>query len=154
VTLEAGGLLRGSMSEQAAFPWRRVALYALLLNGVWEFVQCTFLYDMWGMSFWRATLWMWAAIFGDVLIVLGVTALTRRLSGFHHRRQVECRNWIGLLVISALAAVLLEWAARALGLWNYTPLMPTVRILGERVGLVPIAQITLLPALSVRLSFR
>ena len=38
---------------------------------VWEFGQCLFLYDMWSWGVWGATVWMWAAIIGDVGIVLG-----------------------------------------------------------------------------------
>ena len=34
--------------------------------------QCLFLHDMWSWGVWRATVWMWAAIIGDVGIVLGV----------------------------------------------------------------------------------
>jgi hypothetical protein len=43
-------------------------------------------------------------------------------------------------------------SARALGHWSYTSLMPTLSVLGVTVGIVPIAQITLLPALSLRLA--
>ena len=48
--------------------------------------------------------------------------------------------------------VLVEWAARALGLWRYGPLMPTVNVFGAAIGLTPLAQMLLLPALSVRIA--
>ena len=67
--------------DPSAFPWKRVAVWGLILNMIWEFGQCIFLYDMWDWGFWRGTLWMWGAIFGDVLIVLGA-----RLSGGASRR--------------------------------------------------------------------
>ena len=48
----------------------------------------------------------------------------------------------------------LEWAAQALDLWGYSELMPTVEVLGRTVGLSPIVQVMLLPALSVYLASR
>ncbi len=39
---------------------------------------------------------------------------------------------------------------RALGIWSYKPAMPTLKVWG--VGLAPLLQITLLPALSVYLA--
>jgi len=62
-------------------PFQRVALFGLGLNAAWEFLQCTVFYDMWDWPFWRAALWMWGAILGDVLIVLGVVSLAGRLVG-------------------------------------------------------------------------
>lgn len=45
-------------------PVRLIALYGFLLKMLWEFGQCTVLYDMWSWGFWRATVWMWRAIAG------------------------------------------------------------------------------------------
>ena len=56
----------------AALPRRRIALWGLVLHALWEFGQCTLLYNMWEWGFWRATVWMWGAIAGDVVITLGV----------------------------------------------------------------------------------
>jgi hypothetical protein len=96
---------------------------------VWEFGQCIVLYDMWDWGFWRTTAWMWGAIAGDVLIVLGV---------------VEA----ALLAVGFAASVGPELAAQALNLWGYSDLMPTVTVLGHTVGLSPVVQVTTLPALS------
>ena len=61
-------------------PVKLLAAFGFLLNMLWEFAQCLFLYDMSGWSFWRAAAYMWAAIAGDVLIVLGVVMASWILS--------------------------------------------------------------------------
>jgi hypothetical protein len=134
--------------------WKPVARWGFALNAAWEFSQCLFLYGMWSWGFWRATAWMWAAIFGDVLIVLGVAALAGRLVGRKRLAPPTWRGWAALLLVGFAAAVFLEWAAQVISLWEYSALMPTLQVLGHTVGLAPVAQITLLPAASVYLATR
>src|SRR5690606_35055604 len=107
------------------------------LNAIWEFGQCTLLYDMWGWGFWRATAWMWGAILGDVLIVLGMTWFSARLMGVDRLTPPDGAGWAALLGVGFASAVGLEWAAQALDLWGYSELMPTVEVLGRTVGLSP-----------------
>jgi hypothetical protein len=133
----------------ASLLWRRVAAYGFLLNMVWEFGQCLFLYDMWSWGFWRATVWMWGATVGDVGIVLGVAAGAGLAVGTPALVSMNGRGWAALLSVGFVASVGLEWTARALELWEYSAWMPTVTVLGHTVGLSPIVQITMLPALSV-----
>lgn len=133
---------------------RRIALWGFALNAVWEFGQCLFLYDMWGWGFWRTTAWMWGAIVGDVVIVLGVAALAGLVVGGAHLAPPDVRGWAALLLVGFVAAVFLEWAAQALSLWGYSALMPTITVLGHTVGLSPVVQVTLLPAASVYLAMR
>jgi hypothetical protein len=132
----------------------RAALYGLALNGLWEYALCPFLYIMPTTGFWQSTLLMLAAIFGDVVITLGVCFLSYLLAGRRHLIPPDRYGWLALLGTGLVAGVVLEWAASALGYWSYTSLMPTLNVLGTCVGLVPIAQITLLPALSLRLAIR
>lgn len=134
--------------------WWRIATYGFLLNMLWEFGQCLFLYGMWDWGFWRASVWMWGATFGDVLIVLGVTALARLTVGPAALASMNGRAWVSLLGIGLVASIGLEWAARALGLWEYSAWMPTITLLGHTVGLSPIVQVTILPALSVAFAQR
>ncbi|WP_118827279.1 hypothetical protein [Salinibacter ruber] len=134
--------------------WPQIAAWGFLLNMVWEFGQCLFLYDMWSWGFWRGAGWMWGAIFGDVLIVLGVAALARLAVGPAALDRMSWRAWVSLLWIGLVASIGLEWAARALGFWGYSVWMPTVTVLGHTVGLSPIVQVTMLPALSVALAQR
>ncbi len=133
---------------------KRIALYGLVLNTLWEFGQCMILYDMWGWSFWRTTVWMWGAILGDVLIVLGVAFLAGLLVGTRRLLPPDRAGWAALLGIGFLAGILLEWLALVLHLWDYSAWMPTVAFLGYDVGLSPIVQVTFLPALSVYLAAR
>jgi hypothetical protein len=130
-------------------PLRRVALWGFGLHALWEFVQCTVLYDMWSWGFWRATVWMWGAIAGDVVITLGVAFGAAVLVGVRRLSPPDRAGWAALLGVGFVAAVGLEWAAQALGLWGYSDLMPTVTVFGRTVGLSPIVQVTVLPALAV-----
>jgi len=107
---------------------------------------------MWDWPFWEATLWMWAAIFGDILIVLG---LWKAAAVFASAIQVNVTGFKGyalLLSISFLASIFLEWIAKVLNLWQYSSNMPVIEILNHQVGLSPVLQITFLPALSVYLA--
>jgi hypothetical protein len=130
----------------------RTALYGLALNSLWEYAQCPFLYVMPTTGFWQSTLLMSAAIFGDVVITLGVCFLSYLVAGRQRLIPPDRYGWLALFGTGLVAGVVLEWAARALGRWSYTPLMPTLSVLGAPVGFVPIAQITLLPAISLRLA--
>jgi hypothetical protein len=141
-------MLRGYPS----LPLKRIALWGFVLNMVWEFGQCTLLYDMWDWGFWRATLWMWGAILGDVGIVLGVVLGAVLLVGARRVAPPDGAGWAALLGVGFVASVGLEWAAQALGLWGYSAFMPTLTVIGHSVGLSPIVQVTLLPALSARLA--
>ncbi len=138
--------------SETPLPLKRLAGWAFVLNTMWEFGQCVFLFDMWDWPFWKATLYMWAAVAGDVLIVLGVVWMARRLAP----RVVppDARGWGALLFVGACAALVLEWAALALDLWSYSALMPTVQVAGHAVGLSPLVQITTLPAFSAWLAGR
>ena len=134
---------------QPSPPWRGTALWGFGLNAVWEFAQCTLLYDMWDWGFWRATAYMWGAILGDGLIVLGIARLAQLLAGSRHVWPPDVHGWVTLLVVGFVASVGLEWIARAFDLWGYSDLMPMLVVAGHPVGLSPIVQVTLLPALSV-----
>lgn len=133
---------------------RHIAVWGFVLNAVWEFIQCALFYDMWDWGFWRGAAWMWGAVFGDVLIVLGVAAVSLRFVETRALALPTGRGWAVLLGVGFVASVGLEWAARALHLWSYNDWMPTIVVLDHTVGLSPIVQITALPALSVYLATR
>lgn len=127
----------------------RIILWAFILNTLWEFAQCVWFFDMWSWSFWKSTIWMWAAIFGDILIVLGLWKVTTLLVPSIHFYKPNVTGYLLLLLISFVAAVFLEWIAVYLELWSYNENMPVVSIGNHQVGILPILQITLLPALSI-----
>lgn len=135
-------------------PLRRIALWAFVLNALWEFGQCTLLYNMWEWGFWRGALWMWGAIAGDVVIVLAIVTIAFMVIGEAHLNPPDVRGWLVLISTSIIASIVLEWAALCLELWDYSALMPTLDVFGFSVGLSPIVQITLLPSLSIWLAFR
>ncbi len=152
--LEPSPLLGRGGPRTRTLEWGRIAAWGLALNALWEFVQCLFLYDMGDQGFWPATAWMGGAILGDVLIVLGVAALAARLVGAGRLALPDVAGWSALLGVGFVAAAALEWAAQALGLWGYSDLMPTLLMAGREVGLAPVVQVTVLPAISVALATR
>jgi hypothetical protein len=135
-----------------AFPFKLLVAFGFLLNMLWEFAQCLVLYDMSGWSFWRAAVYMWAAIAGDVLIVLGVVMASWILSQRSMAVLLSRRGWITTLALGLVAGLLLEWFARVLNLWSYSALMPTISVGGQAVGLAPMTQVTILPAATLYLA--
>lgn len=126
-----------------------VVFWAFTLNTIWEFGQCIYFYNMWSWPFWKATFWMWAAIFGDILIVLGLWKITTMLLSTINFYRPKITGYAVLLFISFITAIFLEWIAIVFGLWEYDPSMPTLIIGNHRVGILPMLQITILPALSI-----
>ena len=131
---------------------RKVIFWAFLLNTIWEFTQCLFFYEMWSWGFWKATLWMWGAVFGDILIVLGLWQGLKKLLESTNLLNKTVIKYLVLLAISFGASIFLEWMALYLELWTYDTSMPTLYVFNYKVGLTPILQITFLPALSVYLA--
>ncbi|MEM1044210.1 MAG: hypothetical protein AAGI91_16500 [Bacteroidota bacterium] len=126
----------------------RFALWSAALHGAWEYAQCPPFYDMTGLPESKHDALMAAATAGDVAINFGVSAVAERLVGRQPVRRLSPAGTAALVGVGFVAAVGLEWAAQRLGLWRYTDRMPTVRVAGYDVGLLPIAQVTALPALS------
>lgn len=130
----------------------KVIFWAFLLNTIWEFTQCLFFYEMWDWGFWKATLWMWGAVFGDILIVLGLWQGLRMLFKPTNLLKKTKVKYLLLLALSFGASIFLEWMALYLELWTYDTSMITINLFNYKVGLTPVLQITLLPALSVYLA--
>jgi len=84
----------------------------------------------------------------DVVVSLAVVPLAAMLT----RRTQSTRFCIAVVVSGALSGIAIEaWAVRA-GRWSYTEAMPLSPILS--VGVVPVAQVALLPAFAAALAFR
>ena len=126
----------------------RFAAWSVALHGAWEYAQCPPFYDMTGMPESKHDALMLAATVGDVAINFGVAAAAEWAVGRDEVRDVTPRGTAALLATGAVAAVGLEWAAQRLGLWRYTDRMPTVRVAGHGVGVLPVVQVTCLPALA------
>lgn len=80
---------------------QRLVPWALGLHALWEFVQCTVLYDMWTWGFWRATAGMWGAIAGDVVITLGVAFGAAVLVGVRRLTPPDRAGWAALLGVGS-----------------------------------------------------
>ena len=138
------------MSNQA----KQIILWAFILHTGWEFGQCLFLYDMWDWPFLKATLWMWAAVFGDILIVLALWKITTSVVPSLNYSQPGGKSYLLLIALSFFASILLEWMAIAFNLWEYSDTMPVITVFSYEVGLSPVVQITFLPAASIYLADR
>lgn len=93
-----------------------------------------------------------AAVLGDVLAVLAITYAAQLLVGPNPLIPPGLLGWIVLLGVGFVAGIMLEWISIRLELWTYTESMPTLRVGGRQLGLAPVLQITMLPAVSVQLA--
>lgn len=130
-----------------------VALFAFLLNFVWEFWQAPFFRDMTEAMHGAGILACSRAALGDTAIALvaywGVAFWNSR---FWLRRPtvLQISGYIG---IGVAITVLLEWSAtRWLGRWQYSEQMPLVPVL--ELGLVPLLQWVIVPPAVLALAAR
>jgi len=128
--------------------WSRLALHALWLHGLWEAVQCRLFYDMNGVPFTSALLFMIAATGADVVLTLALVALALH---FTHGRFKIITLWM-LAACGTFAAIVIEVVALSLGWWRYSPTMLTVQFAGRSIGLLPLVQMALLPSCAVLLA--
>ena len=126
-----------------------IFVVAVLSNYPWELAQSP-LYV--GLEDIRTTLWhCFVASLGDGLMVLGIVAvggvILRRPTWFVH---LGVQGIIVMLMVGFVLGVTVEWVAvHVLQRWAYTARMP--RVPGLDVGLVPVAQMLILPPLILRL---
>jgi hypothetical protein len=141
--------IRAFLSSIPNTPELNVALFAFLLNFVWEFWQVPFFQDIPEAPHWEAVKFCTLATLGDAGIALvafwTVAAMRSSRSWIHNPtlRQVLVFVAVGLSI--TLAA---EWlATEVLDRWSYATSMPTLPLLGT--GLLPLLQWILLPPLVV-----
>lgn len=120
---------------------------ALVLNWLWEMIQMPAYSTTAGQS-WRVPLLLCTiASLGDAAITLGIFAVsalaTRR---WRWATRAKWKQYIGIALLGAVSAVIIEKAASPLGLWEYASRMPIVPLL--TVGLWPLLQLTLLVPLA------
>jgi len=129
-----------------------VFIVAVLLNYLWELAQAP-LYV--GLEDYNAgVLWhCFVASLGDGIMVLLIVAagwFTLRQSDWFLRPGV--RGYLVIITAGLVLAVLVEWVAvHILNRWKYTENMP--KLPGLDIGLVPIAQMLVLPSLIFRIAF-
>jgi hypothetical protein len=146
----------GSSSEVArvaggviGVPEVNVALFAFLLNFVWEFWQTPFYREMPTAPHWEAVKFCTWATLGDATIMLvafgAVAAATRSRTWILEPTALQV---IGFVVIGILITVVVEWiGTEIVHRWSYAERMPTLPLLGT--GIVPLIQWMLLPPLVV-----
>ena len=129
-----------------------IFVVAVLGNYPWELAQAP-LYV--GMESFRAAWWhCFVASLGDGLMVLGIVVS----GGVILRRPVwflspGVQGTVVMLLVGLVLGVTVEWVAvHVLQRWAYTARMP--RVPGLDVGLVPVAQMLVLPSLILRLVAR
>lgn len=81
-----------------------------------------------GLAFLGSYHLMWAAIFGDILIVLGLWKGITLLILSVKFKSPGRKGYLTLILLSFVASFFLEWAVIFLDLWQYTSVMPAVAI--------------------------
>ena len=130
-------------------PELSVAIFAFLLNFVWEFWQVPFFQEMPATPHWQGVKTCTVATFGDVVIALvgfwAVAAATQSRAWMLDPSAAEVGGFVAVgLVITVIA----EWLfTGVLHRWTYASSMPTLPVLGT--GLLPVLQWIVLPPLVV-----
>lgn len=141
----AGDLLRAI----AALPEVNVAVFAFLLNFVWELWQVPFFEDMPTVPHWQGVKTCTMATLGDVAIAL--VAFWAVALSVHSRAwilQPSIAELAGFVAVGVLITIVGEWVlTEVLDRWTYAPSMPTLPVLGT--GLLPLLQWLILPPLIV-----
>jgi hypothetical protein len=127
-----------------------VFITAVLLNYLWELAQAPLYVGM--DSYNAGVLWhCFVATLGDgIMVLLIVTAgwITLRQPAWFLRPTL--RGYFTMLTAGFVLALVVEWiGVRVLERWKYTENMPMLP--GLNIGLVPIAQMLLLPPLIFRI---
>lgn len=132
-----------------ALPEMNLAIFAFLLNFVWEMWQVPFFENTSYMPHWEGVKFCTRATLGDVAITLlafwTVAAFRRSRAWILRPGWGEIMGFlaIGLLITVGIEAI----AVNRLHLWEYGDAMPTLPVLGT--GLLPLAQWIILPLLTV-----
>jgi hypothetical protein len=127
-----------------------VFVVAVLLNYLWELAQAPLYVGLENYN--SAVLWhCFVASLGDALMVLLIVATGWiTLRPWEWFEQPGAAGYVMMLTAGLILSVSVEWVAvNILGRWAYTERMPIVP--GVRIGIVPIAQMLLLPPLIFRL---
>lgn len=126
-----------------------MAIFAFLLNLVWEFAQVPLFAGMPSAAHWHAILVCGRATLGDVLIAL--TSFWAVAASAHTRSWVlrpTARQLTGFVAAGVLITIVMEWlATQVLGRWTYAESMPVIPLLGT--GLSPLLQWVVVPPIVV-----
>jgi hypothetical protein len=124
----------------------RILAVAFVLNWIWEATHAAAYVESTGPFLYRLRHCLPMAG-TDALWTLALWALASA-PWWSEDGQVHGRA--ALAVLGAATAIVVEWAALAQGKWTYNALMPIVPVVN--VGLWPVAQMTVLPVITVVLA--
>src|SRR3990172_7591358 len=130
-------------------PEINVALFAFLLNLVWEFGQVPLYRDLPSQGHWASIKLCVRATAGDVVIavvafwIVAALVASRQWITAPSALQFACFVGVGLAISTALEWMAIHVQAR----WAYGTAMPMVPVL--RVGLAPVLQWVIVPPLVV-----
>jgi hypothetical protein len=143
-------MLKQKLRAALDLPELNVALFAFLLNFVWEMLQSGFFHGMAEAFHWDAVLVCAQATIGDVGIALAAFWVVAWLGGRGRSwplrptaAQVAAFTVFGLLVTMAFELL----ATQVWDRWSYSAAMPVTPLL--EVGLLPLLQWTALPPLVI-----
>jgi hypothetical protein len=122
---------------------KAIFVLAFLLNIVWEVGQGSFYSSYRDIPLALRLMFCSLAAIMDAVFITG-TYYTGRFI-LHDPRWIyylRASGYIVILLVGAIAAVISERIALALGWWGYTPSMPQLSFL--EVGLLPVAQLSAL----------
>ena len=141
------------MTGKRGAQWRTlisVFVFAVVLNYLWELAQARLYVGL--KSYNTEVLWhCFVASLGDGFMVLLIVAvgwiMLRQADWFE---QPGVLGYVVMVTVGLVMAVLVEWTGlNILERWKYTEKMPLVPGLG--IGLVPIAQMLVIPPLIFRI---
>ncbi len=129
-------------------PELNVAIFAFLLNFLWEVQQMPF-FELSDLSCWERTRNCTLATFSDVLIALTGfwTVAFFSKSRYWFRQPKWWQLSIFILVSLVITIVFEKLATGVLNKWEYADIMPRLPVLGT--GLTPILQWIILPLIIV-----
>ncbi len=136
-----------TLSRVLNLPEFNVAIFAFLLNFVWEFWQIGWFSDIPSASHLEGVRICTRAAFGDAgiaLVAFGTVSFAERTRTWVG--SLTKRNVIGFAFVGVVITIVFEWLATSvLDRWAYAESMPTLPILGT--GLLPLMQWIVIPPL-------
>ena len=137
-----------------AFTWLpefNVAVFAVLLNYPWEFLQVPLFDRLANARHWEAIKMCTVAALGDAVIMLAAYGFVAAIAASRRWIFAPSAPQLALFVATGLSiTAVIEWLARHgrwIEGWSYSALMPIVPGIG--IGLAPLLQWIVLPPLVV-----
>ncbi|MEJ7932612.1 hypothetical protein WG922_21760 [Ramlibacter sp. AN1015] len=145
----------GTRNGVTYWPEFNIALFALLLNWPWEFMQVPLYEGMPGAQHWQGIKVCTQATFGDAVIMLAAYSVVAVRSGRYWLLQPTAMRLLAFVALGLAVTAVIEtlalsgtWFVR----WTYSDEMPRVPVLG--IGLAPFLQWIVIPLLVIWFSRR